>query len=98
MGVIIVWVVQRKTKGLCQMVWHSPLFFAVCKQLFACNDSTCRTSVSASSAVNTYVCINNILAITFRDSTCRALASARTTHYTIVCNYVSHNFCFFRII
>ena len=83
MGVIIVWVVQRKTKGLCQMVWHSPLFFAVCKQLFA---------------VNTYVCINNILAITFRDSTCRALASARTTHYTIVCNYVSHNFCFFRII
>ncbi len=42
---------------------------AVCSGLFAWSDCTCWTCVNTSSAVNTCVCINYILAIAFADST-----------------------------
>ena len=69
-------------------VAFSLIFLPVCLCFV---DSVVRTNLSASTAAQTFVCID-FVDITFRNRFYRTLANARTASHTVVINYVSHCF------
>lgn len=70
---------------------------SVSLSLFRMNSFTWASSCT-SAAIDTFVSVDDILAVASRNCTYWALAFTSTTHYAIVRNYMSHSLNFLKLL